>query len=73
MASRLDRTIHKIEAAHGYDFWHMPMRTLERLSDWYGRLCWLVDRCAGYAARQSDLDGIRRNRILCEQDGEVVK
>lgn len=62
MAARLVRSAERIEIAYEYDFGAMPVRVLERLSDWYGRLCWLADRCERFAFRQSQIDSILKAR-----------
>ena len=69
MASRILRSIERVESSHGWDFWNMPMRTLERLSDWYGRLCWIVESHERFGARQRDMDSIRRNRMTGPMGG----
>jgi len=69
MAQRLVRAAEMIEVAYGYDFSAMPVRVLERLSDWYGRLCWLADRCERFAFRQSQIDGILKARAAIAKAG----
>ncbi len=63
MASRLMRSIMKIENKYGWDFQAMPLRYLERLSDWYGRLVWLEVEPNSCSQRQMSLDAVRKARL----------
>ena len=63
MASRLIRSITRIENKYGWDFQAMPLRYLERLSDWYGRLVWLEFEPNSCAQRQLRLDEVRKARL----------
>lgn len=63
MASRLLRCIQAVEKKYTWDFQAMPLRHLERLSDWYGRLVWLDVEPNKCAQRQFILDAVRKSRL----------
>ena len=63
MASRLLRSIQAVEKKYQWDFHAMPLRHVERLSDWYGRLVWLDVEPNTCAQRQFILDVVRKSRL----------